>query len=111
MRIALQLKYLAVIPPVASICLTYLAWRWLKCKAWIGMHRYLEEHNEEPADLLELQDSVQSNSTLMLISCLVVMLSWFAFEKDSIPNIYTYMISTWIYTAIDLVVATPVHAL
>jgi len=111
MKITLQLKYLAVIPPVASICLTYLAWRWLKCKALIGMHNYLEEHNDEPADLLALQSSVENNSNLMLLSCVVVMLSWFMFEKDSIANIYTYMIGSWIYKAIELLVTSPVHML
>jgi uncharacterized YccA/Bax inhibitor family protein len=109
MKISLQLKYLAVIPPVASICFCYLAWRWFKSRAWIAMHNLLESNNKIPEKLMALQDSVTKNSTLMLLSCIAVMSSWFAFAPDSILNIYTYMIGTWIYTAIDTILHLNVH--
>ena len=109
MRTVFQLKYLSLIPPIASICLCYLAWRLFKLKLLLLMHTALESDKTPPEALITLQESVERNSNLMLMTVVVVMSSWFAFAPDSVPNIYTQVIGTWAYTAIDLVINIPVH--
>ena len=109
MRTVFQLKYLSLIPPIASICLCYLAWRLCKLKLLLLMHTTLESHKILPEAVITLQESVERNSNLMLMAAVVVMSSWFAFAPDSIPNIYTHMIGTWIYTALDLLINLRVH--
>lgn len=104
-----QPKYLSLIPPIASICFCYLAWRLFKCKFMVAMHNILEADKEVPESLTALQESVDRNSNLVLLSAIVVMSSWFAFAPESIPNIYTRVIGTWAYTAIDLIINLRVH--
>lgn len=110
MKLVSQLKYFAVLPPIASISLCYLAWQWLKMKFMISMHNTLESDKKIPERLTLMQESVERNSNLMLLAATVVMSSWFAFAPDSIPNIYTHIIGTWIYTAVDLLVNLRVHS-
>ena len=109
MRFTYLLKYLAALPPVASISLCYLAWQWFKTKLMITMHNTLESDKKIPERLVVMQESVEKNANLMLACSVVVMLSWFAFAPDSIPNIYTNVIGTWAYTAIDLLASLRVH--
>lgn len=109
MRVTHLLKYLAAFPPIASISLCYLAWQWLKIKFMITMHNTLESDKKIPERLTLMQESVERNSNLMLFCSVVVMLSWFAFSPDSLPNIYTQVIGTWAYTAVDLVLNLRVH--
>ena len=109
MKTAVQIKYFTLIPPIASVCLTVLAWRFFKLRILLAMHTMLESDKKLPEALISLQDSVESNSNLMLMAAIVVMSSWFAFAPDSIPNIYTHMIGTWIYTALDLLINLRVH--
>lgn len=73
------------------------------------MHTTLESDKKLPQPSITLQESVERNSNLMLMAAIVVMASWFAFEPGNITNIYTHMIGTWIYTAVDLIVSLPVH--
>jgi hypothetical protein len=73
------------------------------------MHTTLESHKMLPESLTTLQESVDRNSSLMLMAAVVVMASWFAFEPRNTTNIYTHMIGTWIYTAVDLIVNLRVH--
>lgn len=110
MKLTHLLKYLAAIPPIASIFLCYLAWQWFKMKFMIAMHNTLESDKKIPEHLTLLQEKVERNANLLLITSVVVMSSWFAFAPDSIPNLYTYVIGTWIYTGIDLIVNLRVHA-
>lgn len=73
------------------------------------MHNTLESDKKIPERLVVMQESVEKNANLMLACSVVVMLSWFAFAPDSIPNIYTNVIGTWAYTAIDLLASLRVH--
>lgn len=73
------------------------------------MHTTLESDKTLPEALITLQESVERNANLMLMAAVVVMASWFAFEPGNITNIYTHMIGTWIYTAVDLIVNLRVH--
>lgn len=73
------------------------------------MHTTLESDKTLPEALITLQESVERNANLMLMAAIIVMSSWFVFEPDSITNIYTYTIGTWIYSAVDLIVNLRVH--
>ena len=109
MKITRIFKYIAAVPPVASVSLCYLAWQYFKTKFLIAMHNILETDKKIPERLAVMQESVEKNANLMLACSVVVMLSWFAFAPDSIPNIYTNVIGTWTYTAIDLIVNLRKH--
>lgn len=109
MRVTNLLKYLAALPPVASISLCYLAWQWFKTKFMLAMHATLESDKKVPERLALMQEKVEKNANLMLVCSVVVVLSWFAFAPDRIPNIYTNVIGTWAYTAIDLLISLRVH--
>lgn len=109
MKITQLLKYIAALPPVASVSLCYLAWQWFRTKILIALHNTLESDKKIPERLVVMQESVEKNANLMLACSVVVMLSWFAFAPDSIPNIYTNVIGTWAYTAVDLIVNLRVH--
>lgn len=109
MRLTHLFKYLAALPPVASITLCYLAWQWFKTKFMLAMHATLESEKKVPERLVLMQDKVEQNANLMLVCSVVVMSSWFAFAPDSIPNLYTHVIGTWTFTAVDLLVNLRVH--
>lgn len=109
MRLTHLFKYLAALPPVASISLCYLVWQWFKTKFMLAMHATLESDKKVPERLVLMQEKVEQNANLMLVCSVVVMSSWFAFAPDSIPNLYTHVIGTWTFTAVDLLVNLRVH--